>query len=631
MEMIVINKKNKLILKNMNIQILGIIFFMLLVNIPLSSAGTANILLNPGFENGTAKPLNWNLVTVGSNTPIWDTISHTGARSIKVSVPGTSNFQSGYPQSDIITALPLQNYTFSVWVKTLNAGGDSSPTVRVVELDNNKNWIRQTPLYFNRGTNNWANKQITFQTTINTKYLYAYANIWNGYGSFWMDDLILTAPISTPIPMPTPTPTPTPTPVPAPIPIGNIYYVAKTGNNNNPGTDAQPWLTISKAASTMVAGDTVYVKAGTYNEQVRITKTGTPGKYITYATYPGDENKVIIDGTGFDYSWDSTIGGASGPVLIEANYINFTGFRVINSNGVGIKAINGLTNIILYKNWVANTASMCISFRGNLNGNRDIKDIMIDGNDVSYCNSISYGFTNTYGEFIELNRVDTFTIKNNIVHDWIGDPTRGGEGIDTTNSINGAIHHNEIFNVKLGIYVDAYQGQDSNIDVYGNLVHDTTANGIEVAAEEGGSLGGYIKNIRIYNNVVYNPGGNAFGISACCGSPSPITDITIHSNTFRGGVWIGHANGINNIILRNNIADDISVDSGIPASVVIQQNNIMTGSSYPGFINEAGHNYHLTSTASAKDTGTAIGAPAFDFDGKSRPQGLGYDIGAFEY
>ena len=33
----------------------------------------------------------------------------------------------------------------------------------------------------------------------------------------------------------------------------------------------------------------------------------------------------------------------------------------------------------------------------------------------------------------------------------------------------------------------------------------------------------------------------------------------------------------------------------------------------------------------AIDNGSSIGAPTVDFDGHSRPQGAGYDIGAFVY
>ncbi len=76
----------------------------------------------------------------------------------------------------------------------------------------------------------------------------------------------------------------------------NTYYVAKTGSDSNPGTESQPWLTIQKAANTLVAGDTAYVKAGTYNEQVIPSRSGSSGAWISYKAYPGDT--VIIDGSG---------------------------------------------------------------------------------------------------------------------------------------------------------------------------------------------------------------------------------------------------------------------------------------------------------------------------------------------
>ena len=80
---------------------------------------------------------------------------------------------------------------------------------------------------------------------------------------------------------------------------GNTYYVSKSGNDSHTGLGADSghaWLTIQKAASTMVAGDTVEIEAGTYNEQVHPTNSGTAGNYITYENYGTDA--VIISGSG---------------------------------------------------------------------------------------------------------------------------------------------------------------------------------------------------------------------------------------------------------------------------------------------------------------------------------------------
>ena len=39
---------------------------------------------------------------------------------------------------------------------------------------------------------------------------------------------------------------------------------------------------------------------------------------------------------------------------------------------------------------------------------------------------------------------------------------------------------------------------------------------------------------------------------------------------------------------------------------------------------------HLTTSSPCLDKGTAVGAPATDADGRARPQGAGFDIGAYE-
>lgn len=70
------------------------------------------------------------------------------------------------------------------------------------------------------------------------------------------------------------------------------YYV--DGNNigatcndttNNGLSITAPFCTIQKAASTAVAGDTVFIRAGTYREVVTPTNSGTSGAKITYRPY----------------------------------------------------------------------------------------------------------------------------------------------------------------------------------------------------------------------------------------------------------------------------------------------------------------------------------------------------------
>ena len=63
----------------------------------------------------------------------------------------------------------------------------------------------------------------------------------------------------------------------------SVYFVAPDGDDAHPGTPSQPWRTIQKASDTLVAGDTVYIRAGTYHERVVPQNSGRAGQFITYA------------------------------------------------------------------------------------------------------------------------------------------------------------------------------------------------------------------------------------------------------------------------------------------------------------------------------------------------------------
>src|SRR5205823_7591456 len=105
-------------------------------------------------------------------------------------------------------------------------------------------------------------------------------------------------------------------------------------------------------------------------------------------------------------------------------------------------------------------------------------------------------------------------------------------------------------------------------------------------------------------------------------------------------------------VVKNNAIYDhgtssspyIQVDSGA-SGVDIGFNSISKsngqapiGSPYPGdlwmvnplFVNFASRDFHLQSTSPLINKGTTLSAVTNDYDGVSRPQGAGYDIGGFE-
>src|SRR5579859_1304233 len=139
---------------------------------------------------------------------------------------------------------------------------------------------------------------------------------------------------------------------------GKTYYVSTSGSDTNAGTLSAPWRTIQHAANTVAAGDTVQVRAGTYNEIVTMKTSGnaTSG-YITFQNYPGEA--PIVDGTGL------VAGGQTGLFSLEGtfNYIIIQGFEIRNFSSstkgkvpVGIDFEGAGSNIEILSNHIHNIA-----------------------------------------------------------------------------------------------------------------------------------------------------------------------------------------------------------------------------------------------------------------------------------
>ncbi len=421
---------------------------------------------------------------------------------------------------------------------------------------------------------------------------------------------------------------------------GGVYYVSPAGNDAHPGTIAQPWRTIQHAADTLAAGDTVYIRAGTYHERVIPQRSGAAGQPITYAAYPGET--ATIDGSSVTLPDD--LAG-----LFEVagqSYIRVSGLRVVNAgphaDNAGI-LVSGSSHVTVEKCYTYHTTSSGI-------GVWNSEHVIIDGNEVVLaCNDGQQ-------ECITVAGTDTFEVRNNHVH-HSGPGTNGGEGIDAKDgSTNGQVYGNHVHHLnRLGIYVDAWDKPTHDIAVYRNVVHDVAADGFALASEMGGSL----ERIRVYNNVAYHNRYVGISLSGCCPeAPShPMRDIQIVNNTLYDNGWEGWGGGIGlenpdlqDVTIRNNICSQnlyfqIALDPGVPAPQVTVDHNLIDGfrgtegeirgddhvEGDPLFASPAGANFRLRPGSPAIDKGAAGGAPGTDFDGQARPYGAGYDIGADEY
>lgn len=131
--------------------------------------------------------------------------------------------------------------------------------------------------------------------------------------------------------------------------MAGAIHVTTTGNDDNAGTADAPLLTIHKAVEMVHPGDTIWVHAGTYviSERIKIPEKATSEERRCYLwAWPGDEGKVIIDGSGMHHTTESAFKmGRCIYVNHLANYWHFKGLVLCNAEDNGMK-VEGSYNII---------------------------------------------------------------------------------------------------------------------------------------------------------------------------------------------------------------------------------------------------------------------------------------------
>jgi len=121
--------------------------------------------------------------------------------------------------------------------------------------------------------------------------------------------------------------------------MGAEYYVSPTGNDLHPGTSNLPFATPQKAVtlSTLAAGDTIYLRGGTYSldAQIKPSKNGTAADPIRLWAVPGEQPV-------FDFA---TMGGSNKALDLRRNYWHARGIEVKNAPSNGI-FVGGRGNIV---------------------------------------------------------------------------------------------------------------------------------------------------------------------------------------------------------------------------------------------------------------------------------------------
>lgn len=463
------------------------------------------------------------------------------------------------------------------------------------------------------------------------------------------------------------------------------YYVATTGSDSNPGTLAAPFKTIQKGIDVLKAGDTCYVRGGTYNEGLVLKQSGTSSAPITIRNYNGEtvtvnSGNVQAVRTGGRRHYN-TIDGLRF-ISRKVTYSNGKQYSLDFEDGVwdGFTDKNGGNNGFILRNCYIEGS---VHFYGHynlmenceVNGRSEWSDGIFESFAASHHNTYRknkiYGFTNR--GIWSMQYTDSVTIENNVIHDTgnmgidcdgAGHPVYnsvvrgniiynvGGRGIEMENAFNSITKNNVIYNsAKWGInYInygygpdfnsdDEYRDDNTNALIRNNLIYNTAEAGIILNASPG---------VKIYNNTIYKnypTKGYFAGIALCAYGGFPCINTDIQNNIIAESdayaVWVeGPSLQLKGLIMKNNLYYHTTKTKthyfkGIGSYTLaeyktasgIEQNSLFAN---PRFTDVARSNFRLTDASPAKDAGAALPAVVTDLEGVARPQGGKYDIGAYE-
>jgi hypothetical protein len=449
------------------------------------------------------------------------------------------------------------------------------------------------------------------------------------------------------------------------------FYVSPSGNDSDSGTSTStPWQTIQHAMTNATAGSTVNIMAGTYQEELTMNVSGTPGNYITFQPYNfsvpaggcggytgvtcgGDQ--VILDYTYLGTNTSQTplfeLGGQS---YVRVQGLTFQNFTCFGSLQWGLRIENGASYVEFDYNKFLNLRNI-----GPFDGTAWLSPIRIGtGSPANNITFIGNEIGNVVTLYSEALTFDGSSVTNGLVQDnYIHDTD--GNGATTYNGANNiTFRHNKLeytsikrdgtvwYNMlRVAIYIDgggpdiiernfvneagvgfealAEPGQPAAHDVIirNNVVENCNAPGaagIVIGTWYSSTDGSSVYNINVWNNAFY---ANTDGVV--------ILPMTSASVAWENNIFAGNTNTYINSLNWNpgTVGYNVYFGGGSgPGS-----NNL---TSDPLFVSASTGNFSLLPTSPAIDAGdptssaTIVGA--VDLVGSPRIQGGTIDIGAYE-
>jgi parallel beta-helix repeat protein len=412
------------------------------------------------------------------------------------------------------------------------------------------------------------------------------------------------------------------------------YYVsADNGSDSNDGlSEAAAFKTIKNAHSVSRPGDTILIMNGRYDEgEIRISRSGLPGEYITYKNFPG--HKPVINPY---ITWNA--------ILVTGSYIILDGLTVEgNKEKVTYEeamAVYELLSSGQPVNWAAEVTGYTNQNGIAIRADRRIPEPQHFPHHVEVRNCEVF---NNSGSGINVEMADYIIIENNTVYgncNWDSYATSGisifhsVDWDDNTTDYKNIVRNNISYNNEHFIpWILPKKLSDGN-----GIIIDDNKNAQHAHPYE------YKGKTLVENNIVFNNG--AAGINVFESANVDVFNNTSFNNNKTEGINYGEIGSAkcDNVRIMNNImvartGKHIN-QGGLSNNRVYDYNIYFNGTptfkgandiiADPKFVDPTKGDFRLQADSPALDSGLVSVAPARDFYGVSRPQGSGIDRGAIE-
>lgn len=453
--------------------------------------------------------------------------------------------------------------------------------------------------------------------------------------------------------------------VPAHASPGTLYVDGVGGSDTiTCGEPAAACRTISYTLNTRaVDGDSLFVAAGTYTENLTITGLSVllrGGYTISGTTWLTDTGKTVIDGGSAGRTlvihnsnsvlenltlaggaapplecWGDTLWVTNGDVTIRAATLkeNNGGCSAVEVNhdfgpahlALESSTVTGMAGVTTFHVWgdMASATVTGTTFVGNMAGDAG-GGIQVDfGSSAFISNTLV--FSNTAGDVgggIAVRDGASASVHGTQVFSNTAMAAGGGIGVGNAvlNVTDSEIMHNQAPNGQSGA-IEVQAGATAN--VWDSIIADnlTLLHGGAATVEAGATLN--LVNTLLTGNA--SSSGNA-NVLATSGDVTMMNG-TVSDNNPQGAqaviLWSGHMT-ITNSIFWNN-AFNLQGDPPCPTCFTVTYSDIEGGWSGTGNLDAdplfaGGGDYHLQAGSPAVDAGTNASAPDHDLDGEPRPQ-----------